>query len=256
MSDGFERSYDHYVGWALHLYPVLWARMQGAAELAARPDRVGCRRARPLPARRRRPRRRRRLADDPGPQPHLPLRRRRSVLDRRDRRGSVAVGRAVCATPPTASSATSPTTASRTPTTCSRMGWHDEWRALAQSYSGPGLAVLGGQGTDRHLASGRPPGVGRARRAAAGRDGRHPARRPLRRLDRVGHAATTASSASSTTAPTTPPRAASSATRRSTRASATRPRRARSSTRPAGSSRSSSRSRSSTRGAGRRTARP
>ena len=34
MSDGDERSYDHYVGWALHLYPVLWARMQGAAELA------------------------------------------------------------------------------------------------------------------------------------------------------------------------------------------------------------------------------
>ncbi|MEZ3160772.1 DUF2264 domain-containing protein [Microbacterium sp. BWT-B31] len=35
ISDGFERSYDHYVGWALHLYPVLWARMQGADELAA-----------------------------------------------------------------------------------------------------------------------------------------------------------------------------------------------------------------------------
>jgi hypothetical protein len=35
MSDGFERSYDHYIGWAMHLYPVLWARMQGAAELAA-----------------------------------------------------------------------------------------------------------------------------------------------------------------------------------------------------------------------------
>lgn len=34
ISDGDERSYDHYVGWALHLYPVLWARMQGAAELA------------------------------------------------------------------------------------------------------------------------------------------------------------------------------------------------------------------------------
>jgi hypothetical protein len=34
LSDGDERSYDHYVGWALHLYPVLWARMQGAAELA------------------------------------------------------------------------------------------------------------------------------------------------------------------------------------------------------------------------------
>jgi hypothetical protein len=35
MSDGDERSYDHYVGWALHLYPTLWARMQGAEELAA-----------------------------------------------------------------------------------------------------------------------------------------------------------------------------------------------------------------------------
>ncbi|WP_345801379.1 DUF2264 domain-containing protein [Microbacterium sp. AZCO] len=35
LSDGDERSYDHYVGWALHLYPVLWSRMQGAAELAA-----------------------------------------------------------------------------------------------------------------------------------------------------------------------------------------------------------------------------
>ncbi|WP_307785409.1 DUF2264 domain-containing protein [Microbacterium hibisci] len=34
ISDGFERSYDHYVGWALHTYPVLWARMQGADELA------------------------------------------------------------------------------------------------------------------------------------------------------------------------------------------------------------------------------
>ncbi|MFB7252457.1 DUF2264 domain-containing protein [Microbacterium sp. NPDC056234] len=34
LSDGDERSYDHYVGWALHLYPVLWSRMQGAADLA------------------------------------------------------------------------------------------------------------------------------------------------------------------------------------------------------------------------------
>lgn len=34
ISDGEERAYDHYVGWALHLYPVLWARMQGAGELA------------------------------------------------------------------------------------------------------------------------------------------------------------------------------------------------------------------------------
>ncbi|MGW4897039.1 DUF2264 domain-containing protein [Kitasatospora sp. NPDC004240] len=33
--DGAERSYDHYNGWALHLYPVLWSRMTGAQELAA-----------------------------------------------------------------------------------------------------------------------------------------------------------------------------------------------------------------------------
>ncbi|MBG6105679.1 hypothetical protein IW249_006093 [Micromonospora vinacea] len=34
MSDGSHRAYDHYVGWALHLYPTLWARMAGAADLA------------------------------------------------------------------------------------------------------------------------------------------------------------------------------------------------------------------------------
>ncbi|MEV6845739.1 DUF2264 domain-containing protein [Actinoplanes sp. NPDC051411] len=35
MSDGPERAYDHYCGWALQLYPVLWSRMAGAADLAA-----------------------------------------------------------------------------------------------------------------------------------------------------------------------------------------------------------------------------
>lgn len=35
ISDGDERAYDHYVGWALHLYPVLWSRMAGAGDLAA-----------------------------------------------------------------------------------------------------------------------------------------------------------------------------------------------------------------------------
>lgn len=33
--DGGERSYDHYAGWALHLYPILWSRMAGAQTLAA-----------------------------------------------------------------------------------------------------------------------------------------------------------------------------------------------------------------------------
>ncbi len=36
LADGDERSFDHYTGWALHLYPTLWARMRGAEELAAR----------------------------------------------------------------------------------------------------------------------------------------------------------------------------------------------------------------------------
>ncbi len=35
IADGAERAFDHYVGWALHLYPTLWARMTGAADLAA-----------------------------------------------------------------------------------------------------------------------------------------------------------------------------------------------------------------------------
>ena len=35
MSDGPTRAYDHYNGWALHLYPILWARMAGAGDLAA-----------------------------------------------------------------------------------------------------------------------------------------------------------------------------------------------------------------------------
>ncbi|HEY0187269.1 MAG TPA: DUF2264 domain-containing protein [Cellulomonas sp.] len=31
--DGEQRSYDHYTGWAMHLYPTLWSRMDGAQEL-------------------------------------------------------------------------------------------------------------------------------------------------------------------------------------------------------------------------------
>lgn len=34
FADGPERSFDHYAGWALHLYPALWERMSGAAEVA------------------------------------------------------------------------------------------------------------------------------------------------------------------------------------------------------------------------------
>jgi hypothetical protein len=35
-SDGEARSFDHYVGWALHFYPVLHARLRGDDELSAR----------------------------------------------------------------------------------------------------------------------------------------------------------------------------------------------------------------------------
>jgi len=35
LSDGADRAFDHYTGWALHLYPTLWARMSGAGDLAA-----------------------------------------------------------------------------------------------------------------------------------------------------------------------------------------------------------------------------
>ncbi|MDR3107160.1 MAG: DUF2264 domain-containing protein, partial [Bifidobacteriaceae bacterium] len=34
LSDGAGRSFDHYTGWALHLYPALWQRMRGAYDLA------------------------------------------------------------------------------------------------------------------------------------------------------------------------------------------------------------------------------
>ena len=35
LADGGERSFDHYTGWALHLYPTLWAQMRGAQAMAA-----------------------------------------------------------------------------------------------------------------------------------------------------------------------------------------------------------------------------
>ena len=167
LSDGAERAYDHYVGWALHLYPTLWARMAGAADLAAAAPRTRRRDARPVPHRRRRPGRRRRVAADPGPQPDLPVRRRGAVLGGRDRRRAVAVRRASCAGPPPASSTTSPSTARPTSAACSPWAGTRPWPRLAQSYSGPGLAVLGGQGHARARAAGRPSCVDGRRGAAA-----------------------------------------------------------------------------------------
>jgi len=33
-TDGHQRAYDYYVGWAMHLYPILWSRMRGAEDFA------------------------------------------------------------------------------------------------------------------------------------------------------------------------------------------------------------------------------
>lgn len=35
LADGDDRAFDHYGGWALHTFPALWARMDGARQLAA-----------------------------------------------------------------------------------------------------------------------------------------------------------------------------------------------------------------------------
>lgn len=35
IADGAHRAYDHYAGWALHLFPILWARMSDVTDLAA-----------------------------------------------------------------------------------------------------------------------------------------------------------------------------------------------------------------------------
>ncbi|ROQ64676.1 hypothetical protein EDF36_0172 [Rathayibacter sp. PhB152] len=137
LADGSERAYDHYVGWALHMYPVLWARMSGAAELAApraaadvaRLDRylsdalalVGgdgspllqgrsliyrFAAAAPFWAGV--------IAEVPS---HSPGRLRRAA--------SAIVGHFAENSAPDADGLLS-------------MGWHDPWRELAQSYSGPG----------------------------------------------------------------------------------------------------------------------
>jgi hypothetical protein len=137
MSDGDERSFDHYVGWALHLYPVLWSRMQGAGELANG----------------------RTVADIIALDRYLldavelvgadgsPLMQGRSLIYRFAAAAPFWVG--VLAEVPSLSAGVLRQTAERIvrhfddhQVPDSRgvltMGWHDEWRALAQSYSGPG----------------------------------------------------------------------------------------------------------------------
>jgi len=137
LSDGDERSYDHYVGWALHVYPVLWSRMTGAAELA------GGRTAGDVA-------RLDRFLDDAlalvggdG----SPLIQGRSLIYRFAAAAVFWVG--VIAEVPSHSPGRLRHAAELIVRHFAErgapdadgiltMGWHGEWRALAQSYSGPG----------------------------------------------------------------------------------------------------------------------
>ncbi|WP_349899180.1 DUF2264 domain-containing protein [Parafrigoribacterium soli] len=136
LSDGDERSFDHYVGWALHLYPALWARMRGAAELAhGRTERdVAALDRYLLDAVR--------LVGADG----SPLIQGRSLIYRFAAAAPFWVG--VIAEVPSLSPGLLRTAAGRVVSHFSdhgvpdaqgllTMGWHGPWRTLAQSYSGP-----------------------------------------------------------------------------------------------------------------------
>lgn len=145
MSDGAARSYDHYVGWALHLYPILWARMQGAAELAG--DRIA-RDAASLD----------RFLQDAV---HLvggdgsPLIQGRSLIYRFAAAAPFWAG--VVAGVPSVPAGALRHAAERIVSHFAErgapdergvlsMGWHGEWRPLAQSYSGPGSPYWAAKG--------------------------------------------------------------------------------------------------------------
>ncbi|GIG30163.1 DUF2264 domain-containing protein [Cellulomonas marina] len=145
LSDGAERSFDHYVGWALHLYPTLWARMAGATDLAA-------------------PRRERdtaaldRFLQDAV---HLvggdgsPLVQGRSLAYRFAAAAPFWVGAVaeVPSTPPAvlrrcASAVVDHFVTRGVPDERGllTLGWHGAWPALAQSYSGPGSPYWASKG--------------------------------------------------------------------------------------------------------------
>lgn len=137
LSDGEERAYDHYVGWALHLYPVLWAQMAGAGELA------GERRERDVARLDRYLLDALALVGANG----APLIEGRSLIYRFAAAAPFWAG--IVAGVPSSSPgqlrhaansivayfAAAGVPGSRNVLT---MGWHREWRPLAQSYSGPG----------------------------------------------------------------------------------------------------------------------
>jgi len=137
ISDGFERSYDHYVGWALHTYPVLWSRMQGADEL------TGGRTAGDVVRLDRYLQDAVALVGADG----SPLIQGRSLIYRFAAAAPFWVG-AIAEVPSVplgqlrraANAVVAHFVAHDAPGQDGvlTMGWHHEWRELAQSYSGPG----------------------------------------------------------------------------------------------------------------------
>jgi hypothetical protein len=145
LSDGSSRAYDHYTGWALHLYPVLWAGMVGDdprhAERIAR-YRAALDRFLPDAAA---------LVGGDG----SPLIQGRSLTYRfaavapfwaAALAGSDALAPGLIRR--AASGIVSHFVGHGAPDERGRLslGWHHEWRPLAQSYSGPGSPYWASKG--------------------------------------------------------------------------------------------------------------
>ncbi len=136
LADGSSRAYDHYAGWALHLYPVLWSRMAGAPGLRDR-DRAGLDRflfdALAL------------VGGDGSP-----LIQGRSLIYRFAAAAPFWAG--VLAEVPSHSpgrlrhAAASVVGHFRDDGDLLTVGWHGEWPRLAQSYSGPGSPYWASKG--------------------------------------------------------------------------------------------------------------
>lgn len=137
LSDGEERAFDHYVGWALHVYPVLWPRMAGAADL------VGDRTAGDVARLDRFLQDAVRLIGADG----APLLQGRSLIYRFAAAAPLWAG-IIAEVPSTGAGRLLHAAGAIVDHFITRgapdadgiltLGWHGEWRSLAQSYSGPG----------------------------------------------------------------------------------------------------------------------
>ncbi|SDO26402.1 hypothetical protein SAMN04487848_0083 [Microbacterium sp. ru370.1] len=137
LSDGDERAFDHYVGWALHVYPVLWPRMTGATDL------VGDRTAGDVARLDRFLQDAVRLIGADG----SPLLQGRSLIYRFAAAAPLWAG-IIAEVPSTGAGRLLHAAGAVVDHFVTRgapnadgiltLGWHGEWRSLAQSYSGPG----------------------------------------------------------------------------------------------------------------------